>query len=293
LQIDLDRRVAYRGEQIEGTIRAEFPDGTPLQGAQVSYQLADQPAITIATDDRGHAPLRLSTRLFAESQVLTISARLPQWDVAAEANVLFAMQGFSVDVQTVRTRYLAGETFDVNLVTRDPEANPVAQSLKLKVFKLTSQRGRVIEHPHQEAEIRTDGVEGRGSTAITLNEAGRYRLRAEGTDARGTICSGQTTVVVSGEHDRHRLLMLADRREYRAGETCEVNLFWREPPTLALVTFETSRVLGYRLVPLNTGSESGGDGGHRRPGARFPSGGGRDDRRWAAPPGFSWHLGSA
>ena len=59
---------------------------------------------------------------------------------------------------------------------------------------------------------------------------------------------------VSDERDRTRLLVLADRQDYRAGETADVNLYWREKPALALVTFEGSRVFGYRLVPLQTGA---------------------------------------
>ncbi len=217
-------------------------------------QLADEPAHTVSTDDRGRAPFKLSTREFAESQVLKVTAKLPQWNVAAEVNAYLAMRGFTVDVRTARDKFVAGETFAVTTSTKDPEGRPVGQRLKLKVFELVTANGRVSERPQGEHELETAAADGTGQTSLKLDKGGRYRLRAEGTDRRNNPCSGQTSVFVSDERDRSRLLVLADRQDYRAGETAEVNLYWREKPALALVTFEGSRVLSYRLVPLQTGA---------------------------------------
>jgi len=254
VQIEPARRVVYRGESLEGTIRVTFPDGTPLQGAQLVYHLADEPARTALTDERGGATFALSTREFGQDQVLTVTAKLLQWNVTAEANVQFALRGFSVDVRTLRSKFVAGEAFDVLVSTRDPEGSPVAQPLKLRVFELLSDRGRVNERPQGEHDLQTAAADGMGRATLKLDQGGRYRIRVEGADSRNQACFGQTTVVVSGDHDRRRLLILADRRNYRVGETAEVNLYWRETPALALVTFEGSRVFGYRLVPLATGA---------------------------------------
>ena len=216
--------------------------------------MADEPAHTASTDDRGRASFKLSTREFAESQVLKVTAKLPQWNVAAEVNAYLALRGFSIDVRTVRNKFVAGETFAVTVSTKDPEGRPVGQQLKLKVFELVTENGQVSERPQGEHDLQTAAADGTGRTTLKLDKGGRYRLRAEGADRRNNPCSGQTTVFVSDERDRTRLLVLADRQDYRAGETAEVNLYWREKPALALVTFEGSRVFGYRLVPLQTGA---------------------------------------
>ena len=61
---------------------------------------------------------------------------------------------------------------------------------------------------------------------------------------------------VSGDDDRIRLRILAEKHAYRVGDTAKVQLHWREDPALALVTFEGARVLGYRLVELKKGSNT-------------------------------------
>ncbi|HYW81028.1 MAG TPA: tetratricopeptide repeat protein, partial [Thermoguttaceae bacterium] len=50
LTIDTPRNVYYRGEQIEGTIKAEFYYGAPLADREISYQLADGRLHTATTD---------------------------------------------------------------------------------------------------------------------------------------------------------------------------------------------------------------------------------------------------
>jgi len=254
LQIESPRRVVYRGEDVEGKFHAVFPDGTPVRNSQLVYRLADQPVQTVLTDDRGLAPFKLSTRDFAESQVLTVSAELTRWSVAAEANFWFAARGLDVQLRTTRGRYVAGEQFDARVSVRDPEGSPVGQAVKLSVFQLVSQRGQVSQQLHSEQEIETAAADGTARATLKLDKGGRYRLRAEVIDRRGKLCSAETMLTISDDHDRKRLLVLADRRHYRVGETAEVNLHWREKPALALVTFETSRVLDYRLVALNTGA---------------------------------------
>ncbi len=42
LVVDTPRRVYYRGEEIEGTIRAQYYYGAPLANHEVRYQLADE-----------------------------------------------------------------------------------------------------------------------------------------------------------------------------------------------------------------------------------------------------------
>ncbi len=53
LVVDTPRRVYYRGEEIEGTIRAEFYYGSPLAGREIRYQLADDRLRTATTDAKG------------------------------------------------------------------------------------------------------------------------------------------------------------------------------------------------------------------------------------------------
>ena len=76
-------------------------------------------------------PFKLSTREFAESQVLKVTAKLPQWNVAAEVNAYLVLRGFSIDVRTVRNKFVAGETFARDRLdqgSRRPPGRPAAQA---------------------------------------------------------------------------------------------------------------------------------------------------------------------
>ena len=58
LAVDTPRRVYYRGEEIEGTIRATFYYGRPLAGREIRYQLADDRQYTATTDAQRRGPLQ-------------------------------------------------------------------------------------------------------------------------------------------------------------------------------------------------------------------------------------------
>ena len=59
LVVDTPRRVYYRGEPIEGTIRAEFYYGAPVVGREIRYQLAGDRFETATTDAKGEVKIKL------------------------------------------------------------------------------------------------------------------------------------------------------------------------------------------------------------------------------------------
>ncbi|NQT17653.1 MAG: tetratricopeptide repeat protein, partial [Planctomycetes bacterium] len=67
LVVDTPRKVYYRGEEIEGTLRASFYYGAPLQGREIRYQLADDRLHTAQTDEKGEVHFKLPTREFQET----------------------------------------------------------------------------------------------------------------------------------------------------------------------------------------------------------------------------------
>ena len=58
LVVDTPRRVYYRGEAIEGTIRAEFYYGAPVVGREIHYQLAGDRMETGTTDAKGEVKIK-------------------------------------------------------------------------------------------------------------------------------------------------------------------------------------------------------------------------------------------
>ncbi len=246
------RRVYYRGEPIEGTIRAEFYYGAPVAGREIHYQLAGDRQQTATTDAKGEVHINLPTRDYSESQVLALTVQMPDGNVNAQVNFVLAAQGFSIGVSTVRPVYVTGESLEATLNVRDAENKPLAQKLNLKVLERTLVEGRPGERLVEEHALTT-AADGKARQTIKIEKGGVYFLRAEAIDRFKNPISGQAAVQVSGEDDLVRLRILADQHTYKVGDTAKVQLHWREPPALALVCFQGARVLDYRLVELKTG----------------------------------------
>jgi uncharacterized protein YfaS (alpha-2-macroglobulin family)/tetratricopeptide (TPR) repeat protein len=254
LVIDTPRTVYYRGEDIEGTIRAEYYYGAPLVNAEIRYVLAGERVHTARTDDNGKVKFKLPTREFRETQTLPLVVTLPERNLQRASNFLLACQGFSIALDTVRSVYVAGETFEVSISTRDAEGKPAGRELALKVFEQTTVQGKVGERMVETHELESSADDGTARQTLKLEQGGRYVLRAEGTDRFDNPVSGQHIVQISDEDDQVRLRILADAHTFKVGDTARVKLHWRENPALALVTYQGARVLQYQLIELNKGS---------------------------------------
>jgi uncharacterized protein YfaS (alpha-2-macroglobulin family)/TolA-binding protein len=252
--IDTPRTVYYRGEEIEGMIRAEYYYGTPLAGRTITYQLAGDRRHVATTDANGEVAFRLPTREFTESATLSFVVELAERNLQTTANFYLAVQEFSLHLSTHRDVCIAGETFEVAVTAKDAEGTPVARPLTLKVFQLTTVDGKVGERVVDQWPVETAAADGVARHTLKLDKGGNYRLRAEGVDRFGNPVSGQHGIRISDEEDHIRLHILADRHTYKAGDSAEITVLWREKPALALVTFQGAGVLNYRLVELKTGT---------------------------------------
>ena len=252
LAIDTPRNVYYRGEEIEGVIRATYYYGAPLAGREIRYQLADDREYTAATDAKGEVHFKLPTREFSETQVLGLRVSLPERNVLTIVNYMLAVEAFSIRVSAIRPVYVAGETFEATVNTKDAEGKPLAQKLTLKVFERTTVNGTVGERLVEEHSIET-ADNGTARKTLKIGRGGEYVVRVEGTDRFKNAISGQYAVQISDDKDRVRLRILADAHTYKVGDKAAIKVHWRERPALGLVTFQGARVLGYQLVELKPG----------------------------------------
>ncbi len=253
LAVDAPRKVYYRGETIEGVIRASYYYGVPLADREIQYRLAGGNLQTGRTDRQGELRFALPTREFDETQTLPLSVALPEQNVQTSVNFFLATQGFSLDVSAPRPVFIAGEPLEVTVRARDAEGQPLAQKLALRVMSVTTVEGRVGERLEEEHPLQT-AADGSARLTLKLAKGGQYALRAEATDRFKNPVSGETVVQISDEDDQNRLRILAERHEFQVGDTADLPVHWRQPPALALVTYEGSRVLDYRLVELQTGT---------------------------------------
>ena len=254
LSIESERNVFYRGEQIEGTISAQYYYGAPLNDREIRYRLADGRVHTARTDKNGQVQFKLPTRDFRETQVLPLVAELPDQNVSVTRPFVLARQGYSIAVSTVRPVYLAGETFEVTLRTLDAEGKPMGRELDVSVIEQVKVTGAIgTQREVERKQAVTDDETGEAQVTLAIQAGGSYILRAEGVDRFDNSVSGEHPVSISGDDDRIRLRILADRHTYKVGDEPTIAVHWRDEPALALVTYQGARVLGYQLVQFEQG----------------------------------------
>ena len=253
IDVDTPQWIYHRGEKIEGTIKAEYYHGGPVAGEEVRYRLANGRWNTAQTNEKGEVAFSLETREFSEGAVAVLDVVLPRKNLQRQKSFIIALQGFSIAMETVRDVYVSGESFDLILKTKDAKGEPVGRKLEVKVFERTNIGGRQGERLVETHKIESNAKSGEAAQTLALKKGGRYVLRAVGTDRFGNPISAEKGVTISGEEDTVRLRILADRHNYKVGETAKVRLLWREAPALALVTYQGARILDYRLEQLAQG----------------------------------------
>lgn len=267
LTVRFERPVVYRGEVARGTLRAGFHYGEPLADAEIRYTLPDGRTVDARTDERGEAAFSFDTSPFPAEGPLTVRAQVVGERVAATGQVHLAVQGFSTEVSTLRSVYLADEPFVVSIHTRAPDGAPVGRKLELRIVRIESTPGALAGATTRDVrrgwtevlvarhEVETDATSGRCRRSIRIPEGGRHAVRVEGEDRFGNPVVGSRRILVSDATDDVKLRILADSDHLDVGETAKVRIVNRASAGLALVTFEGEEVIEYRLVRLQAGTE--------------------------------------
>ena len=253
LVVDLPRKVYFRGEEIEGTVKAEFYYGTPLVGREVRYTLGDGETFTGLTDDEGRVKFKFPTRELREEQQLRLTAELPERNLYAAAELVLAVRAYSIAVTVPRDVVTVGESFPVTMKTIAADGKPTGEKVQLEVLEKTLVDNQPGEKKVSTHDVTTDAKAGEGRLTLTLDKGARYILRVSGKDRFGNPVVASRELFVSGDDDTVRLRILADVHNFRVGDEPTVRVHWREAPALALVTFQGARILDYRIVELKTG----------------------------------------
>ncbi len=256
LVLDLPKSVYYRGETIEGTLRAVLPQDRSLAGVKVSYRLRNvttAAATTAMTDARGEVHFSIPTDELESYGDARFEAAVPSRSLSVQRGITIATRGFSIGLKTTRQVFLADETFDIRVTTTDAAHRPSAEKLTLKVFRQdqvgeTTREELVAEHPLATA------ADGTARQTLKLTKGGTYLVRATGADRFGDTISRELNLSVSGDDDPQRLLLLVDRRQLKAGDRAEAQIVWRGQPALAVVTCHSDRLIEQRQIALATGT---------------------------------------
>ncbi|MBK7875259.1 MAG: outer membrane protein assembly factor BamD [Planctomycetes bacterium] len=249
------RPVVQRGETVELDLSAEFYYGEPAGDAPLRVTLPDGRQLDLRTDARGKAHVSFPTRDLAREGQLRFTATLLEEGVERSGTVRLAQGEYTATLRAPRAVVLAGDRFEVELDTRDPEGEPLGRALVFTVLRRESSPLGVwseVEVARQDAT--TDAKTGKARVPVTLERGGQYVLRAEALDRFGNPVTAQASVLASGDEDDVRLRLIAADGEVEVGGVARAQVVNRTGAGLALLTLEADGVLEHRLLRLPAGA---------------------------------------
>lgn len=110
--------------------------------------------------------------------------------------------------------------------------------------------------------VTTNG-EGNATVSFSANEGGSYKATVSGTDNKGNTVSASTSVYVSsssfvnwGRDNNDMMELIADKLEYKPGETAHILVKSPYQNVWALVTQERGEILDTQVVKIGSNSET-------------------------------------
>jgi len=314
VEVATDRPEYIQGETINVDVRASYFFGGPVADAKVQWRLlsddfffrpenikgwwdwADydierqrfyqQQGEVVSegqgiTDAEGHFTFQIPADVseYPLSQVFTIDVEVTDINnqaVSNRASAVVHKGHFYIGLQPQRYVGQVGEEQGVNVITVDPQGEPVGnQPLNAKVYRREWYSVREKREDGSfywtsaytdtlltEVQVTTD-EKGEGVIRFTPKEGGVHRIVAEGTDQDGNKITSAAFLWVSGrefinwrQENHDRIDLVADKKTYNVGDIAEVLVPAPFAGAQALVTVERGHIKLVRRVELAGNSET-------------------------------------
>ena len=268
LAIEFPHRIYFRGEKVEATFVASYYYGQPVAGRLIRYTLPDGRSYTEETDAEGKLKVEFDTTPMQPDRALIFHGSIEGENVQVQDHVILARLGFSIKLKPSEEVVISGEPFNISVETNGADGKPVGKELTLTVYRRTEERPHPIlsqvpftsvggksagEVRVSEHKVATDEKTGKGKLDLTLEDGGKYIIRAAGVDRFDQPVSGEGTVLISDDKDAVKLRIFADRTKLKVGEQGTVRIHSRLKPSLALLTYEGEGIIHHKVMELDEG----------------------------------------
>jgi uncharacterized protein YfaS (alpha-2-macroglobulin family) len=233
------------------------------------------------TDDQGRFTFSVPADIskYSHSQRFTFDVTVTDLNnqaVSTQASAVVHKGAFYIGLRPEEYVNLVGEPSRVEVITVDPQSRPVAgTAVRLVVnrmewysVQLKAEDGRfywdtkVRKTPVYTETLTTD-AKGNAILTWTPTKGGEYKVEATARDTSGNTLRSSAYVWVGGseyvswrQENNDRIELVADRDEYKPGETAE--LLVTSPyqgPVKALVTVERNHILSEKVIDLEGNSQ--------------------------------------
>ncbi|MGC9326967.1 MAG: tetratricopeptide repeat protein, partial [Candidatus Hinthialibacter sp.] len=239
--IETGQKTYFYGDEITGAIQLMDFSGNPLPGEMMRFALTgpvEPDVLEERTDQDGKIEFQFETWDLPEEGQFAIHALAPERQIMGEAAVILVNTGFTISLETTRSTYLAGEPFQVQAAARRRDEKGERIETTLKILLQQRNYEGAYETIDSKTVVTSPDEKKTAYASFTAKSGGDYRIRAEGSDQRGTTVAAQKHLKISGEDDANKLLILSDRSFYQQGETASFTVVSRLPENLCLITGE-------------------------------------------------------
>ena len=268
LDMEFEDNIIFRGDEVIATLTAAYYWGQPLVERDVRITLPDGRVLIEKTDADGKVEVKYDTAGVTPGSTLAFAASVDGEDIQARGVVYVPLYGFNLTINTNSSLALAGEPFEVNIETKSPDGQPVGKKIELIIEQqsMTTPNAILSQVPWigdaatsapievEKLTLDTDDSTGKASTMITLDDGGRYTIRASGSDRFDQTVAAAAVKSISDDSDATKLRIFAERETLDVGSDASVQLHSRIESGLALITFTGETILSHRVVNIQEGA---------------------------------------
>ena len=295
--VTFDKPHYFNGDVAHAAIKAKYYYGQPVTGAKVHYDINFSSSARFGqdagkgtepdfsgdgeTDKHGEVLITIPTKWLPVDRTVSISETvtdLSRRSLSASGGALIAAGKFTLDLSAGKSLYRPKDKAVVTVSTSDYDNRPVSAKVRVRLIETLYDRKH---RPFEETTTRdvTTSAKGTGTVSFDLKRPGYLRLEATAYDSEDDKIVAENYLWVAGDdypdYQYSTLSLLADKSEYRPGETATVMLNTNlvTPPgtpkpvlakgeiapiryanAWALVTVEGERLYKHFVLPLNSRS---------------------------------------
>lgn len=260
-----------QGEAFDVLVSAKYFFGGPVKGAKIKYSGEESGEGVL--DERGEFKIHVSNPVDVYKRDQTRTLRVQITDeanrmVEATASIFAPWSEIVPSVQFDRAVYDLQDTARLTAILRDPAGRPVvgAATLRLFYFRNKTIKNRetlatqtiteTIEFFNQ--KVQTDAG-GRATINVRLGKWGYIKATLSASDRlnREKVGEANVWVIKPGERNYYgfnfpALDVIADKVDFKPGETVKALFVTAQPGAYALVTLQSDRIFFHRVIQLSS-----------------------------------------
>ncbi|MGB0951784.1 MAG: alpha-2-macroglobulin family protein [Planctomycetota bacterium] len=254
--LEADQDLYFRNEMVALQGTASWYWGAPYANGKIRLTTPDGRHHELITDADGAFELDFDTHEMRPGRSMRFVATAMEEGVSGDLALYLAKTGFRIGMHAAKDLQQVGKPTSVLLTTTAASGDPVAKTLTVRLKHETKLADGSTEFITVETlEVTTD-EEGQAVVVFNPSEGGDYSVSAEGVDRFGNLVDAYARFFLSGEDDEDKLRLLTDAKRLNVDGSMPFTLLNRAEESLALLTFEGSGILDYRVVRLQEGENS-------------------------------------